>query len=104
MALVLPNTVKTQLERLCRAYAVSELKLFGSAAREDFDPIRSDLDFVVEFSEPPPGMRLSTQFFGFQEELEKLFGRSVDLLEGHAIENSRLRQSVFASAVALYAS
>jgi uncharacterized protein len=92
-----------ELRDLCKKYEVLELKLFGSAAREDFNPESSDLDFLVTFAEPPVGMRLGTQFFGFLEELKTLFGKEIDLLEESAIENSRLKASAQASAVTLYA-
>lgn len=87
----------------CRNYAVRRLKLFGSATRTDFDPETSDLDFLVEFDEPPPGLRLGAQFFGLKEALEALFQRPIDLLEEPAIENSRLLRSAQAGAVILYA-
>ena len=35
------------LLELCRKYGVRRLDLIGSALRMDFDPSRSDLDFVV---------------------------------------------------------
>jgi uncharacterized protein len=92
------------LNVLCRRYAVAKLKLFGSAVRDDFDPARSDFDFLVEFNAPPEGMRLGTQFFGFLRDIEILVGRHVDLLEEGAIENSRLRRSAQAGAVTIYAS
>lgn len=41
---------RLQLLELCRKYDVLRLDLFGSAAREDFDPDRSDLDFLVQFN------------------------------------------------------
>ncbi len=91
------------LRALCGKYAVRQLKLFGSAASEGFDPERSDLDFLVEFGPPPKGMRLGTQFFGMLEDLEILFGRRVDLLEEHAIQNSRLRRNAVENSVTLYA-
>lgn len=37
------------LEAACREYGVRRLELFGSAARDDFDEERSDLDFLVVF-------------------------------------------------------
>src|SRR3972149_4812325 len=93
----------TKLQSLCRQYAVRRLRLFGSAAGSEFDATRSDLDFLVEFDAPPAGMRLGTQYFGLLEEMQKLFGRKVDLLETSAIENTRLRKSAEAGAVTLYA-
>lgn len=58
---------------------------------------------LVDFNDPPEGMRLSTQFFAFHEELQALFGRHVDLLEFQAIENATLRRTADAEAVTLYA-
>ncbi|MCC7229630.1 MAG: nucleotidyltransferase domain-containing protein [Fimbriimonadaceae bacterium] len=91
------------LDAVCRKYAVHRLKLFGSAIEDNFDPASSDLDFLVEFDEPPPGMRLGTQFFGLLEELQGIFQRPIDLLEESAIENSRLRRSTSKGAVTLFA-
>jgi predicted nucleotidyltransferase len=103
MAVGINDSQRAALEGICRNYAVKTLKLFGSAARDDFNLLTSDIDLLVEFGDPPPGLRPARQFFGFLEEIEALFGRRVDLLEEHAIENSRLRQSAMASAVTLYA-
>ena len=38
-----------ELRALCRRFQVQRLDLFGSAARGDFDPEHSDIDFIVEF-------------------------------------------------------
>ena len=90
---------------LCRRYDVSRLEVFGSAARAgDFDPARSDADFLVEFK---PGSTLPPleQFFGLAEALEKLLGRPVDLVERKALEQSRnyiRRRSILADAQAVY--
>jgi hypothetical protein len=37
------------LKELCVKHRVERLDIFGSAAREDFNPESSDLDFLVEF-------------------------------------------------------
>ncbi|GIK32936.1 MAG: hypothetical protein BroJett009_19280 [Armatimonadota bacterium] len=99
----LDRATSDTLAELCRKYAVRRLKLFGSAVGEGFDPVRSDLDFLVEFDEPPPGMRLGEQFFGLLEGLQEFFQRPIDLLEEPAIENSRLLRNARAGAVTLYA-
>ncbi len=42
---------RQDLIALCRRYGVKRLEVFGSAARgADFDPTRSDADFLVTFS------------------------------------------------------
>ena len=37
------------LQELCNRFEVRRSDLFGSAARGDFDPEKSDLDFLVLF-------------------------------------------------------
>ena len=80
---------RSEIGALCRRYGVARLEIFGSGARgDDFDPARSDADFLVEFA---PGGTPSAldQFFGLAEALEALLGRPVDLAERGAIEASR---------------
>jgi len=75
------------LRALCRRFAVARLEVFGSAARgSDFDPARSDADFLVEF-QPETQLAPLQQFFGLSEALERLLGRRVDLIETGAMRN-----------------
>ena len=77
------------LAALCRRYGVTRLEVFGSAERgHDFDPARSDADFLVVFKEEA-GLNALDQFFGFAEALEERPGRQVDLVERGALEASR---------------
>ena len=75
-----------------------------SAANGDYVPGTSDLDFLVSFASPPPGISLARQYFGFHEELEKLFESDVDLLEEGAIRNRFLRAQAELEAVPFYGS
>lgn len=84
---------REELEAACRKYAVTRLEVFGSAAREDFDVERSDLDFIVEFQRPGP-MNAFHQFFGFQLALEDLYGRAVELVELGCEDNPYFLQTV----------
>ncbi|HEV3460106.1 MAG TPA: nucleotidyltransferase domain-containing protein [Thermoanaerobaculia bacterium] len=92
-----------ELERLCKLYGVKRLEVVGSAAREvDFDPARSDVDFLVEFElgRLPATLR---GFFGFRSALEQTVGRPVDLLMLDAVRNPYLRASLERSRRLLYA-
>ncbi|MBE7417200.1 MAG: nucleotidyltransferase domain-containing protein [Ideonella sp.] len=82
--------------RLCRAYGVERLEVFGSAADGRFDPARSDFDFIVRLA-PRPEASLARRFLGFVEGLEALLGRPVDVLSDGPIENPYLRRAVDAS-------
>ncbi len=90
------------LARLCRRYGVKRLELSGSAASGSFDTESSDLDFLVDFEPFPPGA-YADAFFGLMEDLEKLFGRPVDLVVACAIKNPYFRESVEKSKTLVYA-
>ena len=90
------------IECLCRQYGVTRLEIFGSAARGDFEPGRSDLDFLVEFgSESRTDM--FHRYFGLREELGKLLGCGVDLVMLSALKNPYFIRAVNESRAALYA-
>ncbi len=73
------------LIRLCRAYHVKRLDVFGSAATGDFDS-SSDIDFLVEFdSEVAP--RRFDNYFDLHRALEQLFARQIDLVEPGGLHN-----------------
>jgi predicted nucleotidyltransferase len=85
---------RDRIADICRRYAVRRLEVFGSAARgADFDPARSDADFLVEFA-PGSDMPALRRFFGLAEDLEQLLGRHVDLVEPGAVRNPYLRASI----------
>ncbi len=94
---------RSELAGLCARHGVRRLALFGSAATgERFDPARSDLDFLVEFQPQPPASRADS-YFGLMEDLERLFGVPVDLVEPGPIANPYFRQAIEKSQVTLYA-
>ena len=71
---------REELRELCRRFHVRRLDLFGSAARDDFDAERSDLDFLVEFDPERPAPTLKT-FFGLKEVARGAFRPAVDFVE-----------------------
>lgn len=92
-----------QIQTLCREYHVTRLEIFGSAARDDFDPDRSDIDILVEFS---PGTDLGpwmARFFALQEQLTAVLGRKVDLVMATAVHNPYILRSVNQDRRVLYA-
>lgn len=82
-----------ELAALAQRYGVARLELFGSAATGEFNPETSDLDFLVEFQNPLPEGKFNA-YFGLLEDLEKLFGRPIDLVSTRAIKNPYFLNSV----------
>jgi predicted nucleotidyltransferase len=82
-----------ELAKVCDAYGVKRLEVFGSAFRSDFDPSESDIDFLVEFSDEHQ-LSPFERYFGLKEALERLFQRPVDLVEERAIRNPYFREAI----------
>lgn len=84
---------------LCQRYGVAKLSLFGSVLRSDFDPVRSDVDVLVDFL---PGERKDLfKLLEMQRELGSLFGRKVDLTTPGSL-SKYFRDDVFLKAKVLY--
>jgi predicted nucleotidyltransferase len=88
------------LKRLCTMYNVEKMYLFGSALNSNFNK-QSDIDFLVKFK----FIELSKYFdnyMDFKENLEKLFGREVDLVEEQTLRNPILINSINKSKELIY--
>jgi uncharacterized protein len=86
---------------LCKQYEVIRLGLFGSAARGDFDPETSDIDFLVLFDRRE-GMDYVRRYFGLSRDLESLFGLKVDLITEGSVKKERFRQAIKKDLVRIY--
>ncbi len=92
---------REQLAEICRRYGVRELCLFGSAVRDDFGP-GSDVDVLVEYL--PEKHHDMYQLMDFIDELEALFDRPVDIIEGRdLIRNPYRRATIIPALEHLYA-
>ena len=95
--LVIPNA---EITALCKRSGVRELSLFGSVIRDDFRP-DSDVDVLVAFTS---SYELDI-LLNMKEELERLFGRNVDLIVKSVVEedpNPYRRQELLGSAKVIY--
>lgn len=91
-----------EIVRLCRQYKVRRLAVFGSAARADFESLRSDVDFIVEFEPIAAALRLN-HYLGLREALGELLARPVDLIEDGAIRNPYILRNISKQQQVLYA-
>ncbi len=90
-----------ELGRLCLAYRVRRLDLFGSASTDRYVPDGSDLDFLVEF-QPAALDAYADAYFGLLEALARLFQRPVDLVVASAIRSPYFLQSVEQTRTPIY--
>jgi len=87
------------IANVCRRHGVRRLEAFGSILRGDFSA-ESDVDILVEFE--PAAAASFQNFLDLKESLEALLGRSVDLVELHAVRNRRLRHYIEKSRSPIY--
>lgn len=86
------------IDQFCRRWSITELSLFGSILREDFDAT-SDVDVLLAFS--PEAHWSLFDLVDMREELSELFGRKVDVVTRRGLESSqnhRLRQEILSTA------
>lgn len=83
-----------QVQDFCRKYGVAELSLFGSVLRDDFGP-DSDVDVMLTFL-PGHGFTFENTP-DIQDELERIFGRRVDVIEKGRIRNPIRRKNIMSS-------
>jgi uncharacterized protein len=87
----------------CEEYGLERLEVFGSAATDQFDPDRSDVDFLVVYPEGfdygPWGERVDE----LKAQLAWVLGRKVDLVVMKWVTNPYVRRSIERQRVPLYA-
>jgi predicted nucleotidyltransferase len=89
---------REKIAGFCRARGIRKLSLFGSVLRDDFDPVRSDVDVLAEFA---PGVRPGLKFFGYADELAGIIGRKVDF-NTEAWLSEYFRDEIVREAVPIY--
>jgi len=93
---------RADLARLCTVYGVRHLAVFGSAARGDFDPSKSDVDLYVEFCDTR-SLGYADRFLDFALAAERLLGRPVDLVTPRTLSNPHFKRALASEQVELYA-
>ena len=85
----------------CRRLNVRRLEVFGSAVNGNFNPEKSDIDFLVDFYDfEKPG--IFDRYFDLANSLETLFNRSVDLVTVGSVKKPRFRANLEATKELIY--
>ncbi len=91
-----------KIEEICQQWEITELALFGSVLREDFNG-DSDIDILVTFT---PNNNISLlDLENLEQQFATLFNRSVDIVTKKSIENSHnwiLRQNILENSEVIY--
>ena len=99
----LADRLKVSIEQIfqfCQRWHILELSLFGSVLREDFRP-DSDVDILVVFL-PEYHLTFHT-WLAMQQQIEKIFGRKVDLTQKKLLKNPYTRAEILKTHQVIYA-
>jgi predicted nucleotidyltransferase len=88
-----------RIAAICQKYRVKQLSLFGSALRDDFRT-DSDVDLLIDLL-PAHGLGL-IDYLGCQEELGRVIGRRVDLVQKSGLKQF-VREKILRTQRILYA-
>lgn len=90
----------SMVDNFCQRWKIREFSIFGSALREDFNS-RSDVDILLSFVESAQwGLY---DLLDMKEELKKIFGREVDIVEKEGIRNPFRRREILHTRKVIYA-
>ena len=91
-----------EIRALCREYGVLRLEVFGSVCTPEFDPERSDIDFLVEYPDGYDYGPWLARLFALEEALARVIGRKVDVVMPGALRNKWFRREASKTRVAVY--
>jgi uncharacterized protein len=77
------------IQALCRELGVSKLEIFGSAVTDEFDPERSDVDFLVTYPMNYDFGPWANRYVQLAERLEEILMREVDLITERALRTKK---------------
>ncbi|MCO5226123.1 MAG: nucleotidyltransferase domain-containing protein [Thermomicrobiales bacterium] len=93
-----------EIRALSEKYGVEKLEIFGSAMTEEFDPKRSDVDFIVHYPEGYDFGPFGKELFDFEKALSDELGRSAQLVMTKALKNPLFRECADQTRVVIYGS
>ncbi len=82
-----------EVRKLCQLHQVDALSLFGSAATGE-NHEKSDIDFLVRFSDGIPLLDYADHYFELQEELALLLNKDIDLVTEKSVKNPILKKEI----------
>ena len=88
------------IQELCKLHGVKSLYAFGSVLTDRFGQ-DSDVDLIVDLYEENP-LEYTEKYFSLKYGLQKILGRSVDLLEERSDLNPVIKKEIERSKTVIY--
>jgi hypothetical protein len=89
------------VKRLCKAYDIKRMHVFGSACTDKFTR-NSDIDFLIAFKNISIE-KYTDNYFELHYKLEELFKRKIDLMTENSLSNPYFIASIEKTKHLLYA-
>ena len=89
-----------EIKRLCVKYHLTELSVFGSAIRDDFND-DSDVDILVSFDENSHSTLMD--ILDLKDFFTNLLNREVDIVEKEGLSNPFRKKSILSTKEVIYA-
>jgi predicted nucleotidyltransferase len=86
---------------LCSEHKVKYLYAFGSSVTDRFDPLKSDIDLLVEIDDSDPIER-GEKLIDLWDKFELFFNKKIDLLTDSSIRNPILRKNIDNTKILIY--
>ena len=90
------------IRALAQEYGVARLEVFGSVCTPEWDPERSDVDFLVEYSPNYNFGPWASRLFALENALAELLDRKVDLVMMSALKNRWFNREAAKTRTVLY--
>lgn len=91
------------IKELCSRYDVKSLYVFGSASTDKFNE-KSDLDFLISFSDELSIEDYTENYFTIHYKLQEIFKKEIDLITEKSLSNPFFIKSLNKTKSVLYES
>jgi predicted nucleotidyltransferase len=91
-----------EIVALCRQFGVERLEVFGSICTDEFDPERSDVDFLVRYPDNYDYGPWLGRVQEFERALAALLYRDVDVVMDYALRKPRFAEEAGKTRLVIY--
>ena len=92
---------KDELTKICETLNIKRMNVFGSAVSGKFNA-KSDIDFLIKFSEDLSGEQYTENYFELHYKLRKIFNREIDIITESTLSNPYFIESINNSKELIY--
>lgn len=99
-----PSVAKhlNEIRAVAERYGVEKLEIFGSAMTPEFNPERSDVDFIVHYPPDYDFGYFAERLFDLEEDLSVILQRPAQLVMTKALQRGYFREAANETRIIIY--